>query len=188
MSSIAIATVSTGSDVALTGEFFVTRFSKAGKATTRGLLGLLTSGNKAERLGTADRVIEVMLNNGNFRHVMREMDRVFTSSMLSKASNVAVTKVKGEADEIRFATRVLLDGRMVTVYDEYEGWTRANKHVFKAFARAVCELAVKAEDAGKEFKGEKAYFAEVCADWLDAQTEREQAAEIAKLEASIAAE
>lgn len=66
-----LATISTS--VELTFD----RTSKAGKVVTRGLIGLMTSGNKAERSSAADALIQHQFDNGQFKPIMREFSRVF---------------------------------------------------------------------------------------------------------------
>lgn len=180
-------------DLTISNEFTATRYvGKNAKAVTRGALGVIMSGNRAELDKLGKTALSAMIANGNFRHAMLELDRVFPAKSLAGASNVSVKVVKGEDPIIHFMdTAHTEDGRTLQVLERYEGWTKANKHVFKNFARAVAELAVKASAAGKPFKGEKMKFAAALADWLEADEARiaaKEAAladEIAKLEASI---
>jgi len=53
------------------------RTSKAGKITTRGLLGLMTSGNKAERASAADALVHHQWATGQFKPILSEVVRVF---------------------------------------------------------------------------------------------------------------
>lgn len=69
--SNSVATISTS--VELTFD----RTSKAGKVSTRGLIGLMTSGNPAERRSAADALIQHQWDNGQFKPIMREFARVF---------------------------------------------------------------------------------------------------------------
>lgn len=183
-------------DLTISTEFTVTRYvGKNAKAVTRGALGVIASGNRAERDQLVSTAISAMVANGNFRHAMREMDRVFPGKALAGASNVSVQTVKGEDPVVHFVdVEHTEDGRTLHVMERYEGWTKANKHVFANFARAVVELADLSARAGKPYKGERLTFATVLSKWLDAEAARiaakeaEMAEEIARLEASIAAE
>jgi len=58
-------------------ELSFARTSKAGKVTTRGLLGLMTSGNKAERASAADLLVHHQWATGQFKPILSEIIRVF---------------------------------------------------------------------------------------------------------------
>lgn len=62
-----------------TGEYTVSRISKAGKQSYRGLLGVIASGNKAERTQTVDRLVYGLWTTGTFRPLMAELRRVFNA-------------------------------------------------------------------------------------------------------------
>lgn len=178
-------------ELTIGSEFSATRYSKAGKATTRGALGVITSGNRDERAKLAGTAIGAMLANSNFRHVMREMDRVFPASFIKHAPNVSVAKIEDDY-VVHFIEDAELDGRAVQVLERYEGWTKANKHVFANFARAVVNIATNPEKADK-VKGEKLMYVNLLRDWLQAEAARvaaleaELAQEIEALEASVQA-
>lgn len=61
-----------------TSEFNVVRVSKAGKESYRGLLGIMTSGNKAERELAAKKFVLVSWENHTYRPLAKEMARVFS--------------------------------------------------------------------------------------------------------------
>lgn len=69
------------------------RTSKAGKVATRGLIGLMTSGNKAERSSAADALIQNQFDNGQFRPIMREFSRVFAGKGFDAIINVLAIDV-----------------------------------------------------------------------------------------------
>lgn len=58
-------------------EITFTRTLKSGKDVTRGLMGLMTSGNKAERTSAADMLIHQQWATGQFKPMAREFVRVF---------------------------------------------------------------------------------------------------------------
>lgn len=70
-----IATIST--DLTFTRHGKMKVDGSAGKSTTRGVIGLMTSGNKSERNGCADGMVQVCFDNGTFKPVLREFARVF---------------------------------------------------------------------------------------------------------------
>ena len=57
--------------------FRVSRVSKAGKESYRGLIGVVSSGNKAERTLVASKMIENLWVNGTFKPIVSELRRVF---------------------------------------------------------------------------------------------------------------
>jgi hypothetical protein len=60
-----------------TEAFAITRTSKSGKESTRGLLGLIVSGNKDERLTTGKAFSRAMWECGQFKPIYAELNRVF---------------------------------------------------------------------------------------------------------------
>jgi hypothetical protein len=58
-------------------EVTFTRTLKSGKDVTRGLMGLMTSGNKAERISAADMLIHQQWATGQFKPMARELVRIF---------------------------------------------------------------------------------------------------------------
>lgn len=175
-------------DLILSHEFATARTSKAGKTVYRGALGVVTSGNKAEREQLAGAMLEGLLKHNNYRHAMRELDRVFPVSVLSKASNVLTQKNKETGEtELSFIEQVQADDgagnvRNVEVIERYHGWNQANKGVFRQFAFAVRQVARMAEAAGKPLKGERMYYAGRLSSWLDEQAVMD---ELKALEAGI---
>ena len=77
-------------EVATLNDFAVSRTSKAGKTTYRTMLGVITSGNAAEKHKAAGAIVARMIENGNFRHLLREVERVFPESFLKKSRFVTM--------------------------------------------------------------------------------------------------
>ena len=76
--SNAIATINTS--------FSITRVSKSGKESTRGLLGLIVEGTPAERLATGTALVKEAWENGTLKTVLVELQRVFNGSMFTAAT------------------------------------------------------------------------------------------------------
>lgn len=53
------------------------RTSKSGKKAVRGLMGLMSSGNKAERHSALDALVAYHWENGQYKPILREFSRVF---------------------------------------------------------------------------------------------------------------
>ena len=80
--STSIATVSTSFDLTFD------RTSKAGKVSTRGVIGLMTSGSVAERRAAADALMQHQWDNGRYNHVLREFARVFAGKAFDNVVSV----------------------------------------------------------------------------------------------------
>ena len=161
-------------ELALSGEFTVTRTSKAGKQTTRTALGVITSGNAKERAALGAAAIEHMLENGNFRHAMREVQRVFPASVLKKSPLVLV-----DGDTLFYRREFVEDGVKRIELEQVGSWVAANKAAMITMATIVERVALDAALAGKPLKGEKAMYA----GFLDVFMQRETARQLAALEA-----
>lgn len=61
----------------VSSEFAVSRISKAGKETYRSALGVITSGNAAEKTRLANTVIDGLWATSTYRPIVREVERVF---------------------------------------------------------------------------------------------------------------
>ncbi len=159
-------------ELTLSGDFAVTRTSKAGKQTVRTALGVITSGNAAERKQLASAAIEVMIANGNFRHAMREVSRVFPASLLKKSPLVVVS------GDDQFYRNEFVDGDGVKKIELHHiaDWTKANKAAMVTMATIVERLALDASLAGKPLKGEKALYAGFLGEFMQRETARQVAA------------
>ena len=124
------------------GEFAVARTSKAGKVVTRTMLGVITSGSRAEKAAAVQYAIE----RGNFRTLAREVLRVFATE-LRKAG------VLRKDGSIALRVTIELNGRPAHAEVELD-LTRVNKADAQALARAAIEAA-KAD-----VKGERALYLE----------------------------
>lgn len=161
-------------ELAIAGDFTVTRTSKAGKQTTRTALGVITSGNAKERAALGGAAIEHMLENGNFRHAMREVQRVFPASVLKKSPLVLV-----DGDTLFYRREYVEDGAKRIELEQVGSWIAANKAAMVTMATIVERVALDAALAGKPLKGEKAMYA----GFLDVFMQRETARQLAALEA-----
>jgi hypothetical protein len=148
-------------------DFAVARTSKAGKTTYRTMLGVITSGNAAERHAAAGKVVATMIANGNFRHLLREVERVFPVSLLKKSNNAQVRD-----GALWFVTYSKVDGVSRMEMEEYTGWIGANKKTALKLAEIIQSLGINADLAGKPFKGEKAMYRDFLVEMLVAEQER----------------
>jgi hypothetical protein len=86
--------------VLATHEICEVRRTASGKETTRGLLGLITSGSKAERLRSADLLVHHQWATGQFKPMAAEFTRIFcnkTAMMYLEAAGVdAITPNKSD--------------------------------------------------------------------------------------------
>jgi len=73
-----------------TAEFNVARISKAGKTTYRGLLGIISSGNRAERDTATEKAVLALWSNATYRPLLAEVRRVFGDKAFDN-----VTKILG---------------------------------------------------------------------------------------------
>lgn len=158
-------------ELTLSNEFAVTRTSKAGKQTVRTALGVITSGNASERTTLASAAIETMFANGNFRHAMREVQRVFPVSVLKKCPLVIV-----DGDRLFHRNEYVKDGVMKIELDELAPWINANKAAMVTMAIIVERIALDATLAGKPLKGERAMYAGFLDRFMQAETARQVAA------------
>lgn len=158
-------------ELTMSGDFAVTRTSKAGKQTVRTALGVITSGNAAERGALAAAAIEVMLRNSNYRHAMREVQRVFPVSVLKRSPLVVVS-----GDDLFYRNEYVEDGVKKIELQHLVDWTKANKAAMVTIASIVERVALDATLAGKPLKGEKAMYAGFLASFMQAETARQVAA------------
>ena len=158
-------------ELTLSNEFAVTRTSKAGKQTVRTALGVITSGNAKERAALGGAAIEHMLENGNFRHAMREVQRVFPTSSLKKSPLVLV-----DGDTLFYRREFVQDGAKRIELEQVGSWIAANKAAMITMATIVERVALDATLAGKPLKGEKALYAGFLASFMQRETARQVAA------------
>lgn len=124
------------------GEFAVARTSKTGKVATRTMLGVITSGSRAEKMAAVQYAVE----RGNFRTLAREVLRVFATE-LRKAG------VLRKDGSVALRVTIELNGRPAHAEVELD-LSRVNKADAQALARAAIEAA-KADA-----KGERALYLE----------------------------
>lgn len=169
--------MSESNSLTLAGDFAVARTSKAGKTTYRGALGVITSGNAAERTLMAHAAIGVMIANNNFRGLMREVLRVFPLKSIRNAPGLIFSAGgKTGVDSVQFGEK-MADGRWV--YEAFDE-RNPNKNTAHAYARAVRHIASAAIDADKAFKGEKAIYADLLICMLEAEEQRVAQAALAE--------
>ena len=169
-------------EIATLNDFAVSRTSKAGKTTYRTMLGVITSGNAAEKHKAAGAIVARMIENGNFRHLLREVERVFPESFLKKSRFVtmrdkALWFVSSSIDE---------NGVSRIEMEQYVGWIAANKKTALKLAEAVCDVSAAADLAGKPLKGEKAMYRDFLAEMLRNEAAREEALQVEASEAVTA--
>lgn len=147
-------------EITVSNEFAAIRVSAKGKETYRGALGVITSGNTAERGKMAATVIEALWANSTYRPLVRELARVY-------APLFKVNKTFGMS--------------FVNMCGLYE--SSPNKEGMLAFFRAV----VKAE-ADKPSKGEKLIYVNAMRRVLEAEQARleAQAEKEAEQDATVA--
>lgn len=163
-------------EITFSADFAVARTSSKGKTVYRGALGVLTSGNKAEREQAADTIIATMLRNGNYRHVMREVERVFPASFIKKSDMVSYNKGKnGAPDELWFVTDSSVDGATKREFELYEGWMKANKATTHKYAQAIRSIIESDEFDSSKLKGEKFFYGMTLIAMLDGEAERQAA-------------
>lgn len=142
-------------DLTIANEFAVSRTSKSGKTTYRGALGVITSGDARERARLAVQAIETLIANNNYRHLMREVERVFPASFIKKAKeHVSFIKGKdGAPDQLWFVTSSA--GGTKRELELYEGYTKANKATALKYAKAVIAVLESPDFDLSKIKGEK---------------------------------
>ncbi len=157
-------------------DFAVSRTTKGGKTSYRTALGVVTSGNANERAQLARVAVERMISNGNFRHLLREIERVFPVSVLKKASSVTI--IDGA---VWFRTECAVNGAKKIELEEYPGWIGGNKITAVKMAAAIKEISDVASAAGKPLKGEKSMYADLMTGLLTVEAiEVAEVAEVAE--------
>lgn len=119
-----------------------TRTSKAGKVSYRGTLGVIMSGNAAERREEATSVAHTLASNNTFTPIMNELARVFPCSVLKK-HGVSVVGENYALIEAKTITWVPMTGDV---------WGMVAADLYCGAIVARCEAL---EEEGKELKGEK---------------------------------
>lgn len=171
-------------DITIRGEFTAIRTSKSGKETHRGILGVLTSGNKAERQALASACIEPAIKhaieNNNYRAIMREVTRVFpASTTFKKSTNTLYNKERGDL--------YFRDLEDTNTFEQFL-FHNPNKAMSLAYAREVIDAVARGDVT---LKGEREYYHGVCATMLDREAARVAAAvaeEMARIESEASAE
>ena len=167
-------------DITIRDEFTAIRTSKSGKETHRGILGVLTSGNKIERQQLAGAGIEHALTNNNYRAIMREVTRVFpASTTFKKSTNVLSNKERGEL--------YFRDLEDTNTFEQFL-FHNPNKATSLAYAREIVDAVARGD---VNLKGERNYYHGVCATMLDRESARiaaQIAEELARIEAEASAE
>ena len=78
----ALATIVSPADLAFT------RTAQSGKKIVRGLMGLMSSGNKVERASALDALVSYHWTNGQYKPIMREFARVFGGKDFDKVVEI----------------------------------------------------------------------------------------------------
>lgn len=153
----------------ISNDFAVARTSKSGKTAYRGVLGVITSGNAAERLQLSNGAVASMIANNNFRGLMREVVRVFPVKAIRNAPGVIFSSGgKTGVDSVQFGEKQA-DGRWV--YEAFDP-VNPNKATSHAYARAVMHIAQVAASADKAFKGEKGVYVALLGGMLEREAAR----------------
>jgi hypothetical protein len=167
-------------DITIRGEFTAIRTSKSGKETHRGILGVLTSGNKTERQQLASVGIEHAIENNNYRAIMREVTRVFPAGVtFKKSANALYNKERGDL--------YFRDLEDTNTFEQFL-FHNPNKAMSLAYAREVIDAVARGDVA---LKGEREYWHGVCATVLDRESARiaaQIAEELARIESEASAE
>jgi hypothetical protein len=79
------------------GSFEVTRVSKAGKETKRDFVGVVSSGNRAERQQALQSLITHHYCEGQFTMLAKNMTRIFGDTFVGNAAFVGLNSVTGGA-------------------------------------------------------------------------------------------
>lgn len=132
-------------EVTATNEFAVTRVLKSGKRQTRGILGTIYSGNKAEREALFLAAVPGFLRGNQFAPIMQELVRVFPASALK--ADMPDGLIVGSDGIVYVRNGVTL--------------TPFNPSACDARSVVSYAKAVVAKYGSKELKGEKAAFLQV---------------------------
>jgi len=167
-------------DITIRGEFTAIRTSKSGKETHRGILGVLTAGNKTELHSLASVGIEHAIENNNYRVIMREVTRVFPATTTFKnATNAIYNKKRGDL--------YFRDRDDTNTFEQFL-FHNPNKVMSLAYAREVIDAVARGDVT---LKGEREYYHGVCATMLDREAAWVAAAiaeEMARIESEASAE
>lgn len=136
----------------IAGDFAVCRTSKSGKETYRTALGVVSSGNAAERAQLTLVAAGTMIANNNFRGLAREVFRVFPVSLL-----------KSQCIEIGEVPHLVVSVNEKPIALDVNA---ANKRMMHAYAEGILR---KLQLAGKELKGEKKLYAQLLANMLEGE-------------------
>lgn len=158
-------------EITINNGFTVARVTKSGKTQRRGVLGTITSGNKAEREALFLAAVPAMLAGNTYGPIMQELVRVFPAGTLkAKDATEGLAVVGGEL--------WLVNGDTM--------------HRFNPAAADMCSVvayakAVVAKHGSKEAKGEKALYLQVARAVVQRGEEKAAAKAAAELAASIEA-
>lgn len=141
--------------VTIDTSFAVQRVSKAGKVSERGAIGVLTSGNAAERSKLTLMAIAGLIRNNTFAPLVKELARVFPASSLKapKAKKGEVTKM--QAGDVFEVNGLIFIASSETAFAQFNPAA-----VDAASVEALCRAIVR-KHSGEEVKGEKATYLQV---------------------------
>lgn len=134
--------------------FSIARTTKSGKVQSRDLIGVLISGNPAERLAAAESLLITSFENADYSAFMLNMERIFGKAF-----------VTGAVESVRERASALLEAAAdegITLSDKKRealeaAATISTEKPTKAFALALLNQA-----STKSLKGEKGKFVEAC--------------------------
>ena len=158
--------------VTLDSSFTVQRVSKTGKVTARGVIGVLTSGNAAERSSLTLTATAGLIRNNTFGPLVKELTRVFPASSLKSPKAKKGEEVKMQAGDMYEA-----NGLLFIATDERSSNRFDPSAADAASVGALCR-AKDRKFSGKQVKGEKATYLQV-ARAIVAHLEEKEAAKAA---------
>lgn len=167
--------------VTIDSSFAVTRVLRSGKVQTRGALGIMTSGNRAETGAMGLAITKRLIENNTFTPVVREMVRAFS---LTAAKPAVWRGKKGEVAPVGAVIRVTGVGYMKVEAGgtlspvQAVGQIDVSGGVGKAQALAIAETIIE-KCAGKEMKGEKAFYLQAARTIVDKCNEQHDVADAA---------
>lgn len=129
--------------LALSAETFsITRYSKSGKASTRGLLGLIISGNKEEKLATGKALSRAMWECGQFKPIYKELARVFGG----KAFDMSISMINMDRNAPKKAPMLQLVRGVVDYFPDSKG----EKAIYVDVCKSIIEYEAALEEARLE--------------------------------------
>jgi hypothetical protein len=125
-----------------TEAFALARTSKSGKVTERGLLGLITSGNKDERTFTASALSLACWQTGQFKPILKELGRLFGG----KAWDFSLKMISLDVNAPKKAAMLQLIKGIVESFPD----AKAEKAIYINLCKSILNYEESMEDARRE--------------------------------------